>query len=293
MTLHSIFAKINYFSNFEKKTTISVSPFYLLSLPSLFYNPHHFFRSNNERLDWKILYVACYKKCFVCLTRIHCNFVKNNIVWISGLLFGCNAGKFNTVVNNRLYQQVFSFWCKFLLELISAKNFGIFCNDFFTVNRNNCFVKNFHKNLYCRRVFVRLYQRRNKNVCVNNCKNFHSLFSLRNGRGSLSLLAIRLDFGINFIKAHILQSVLFCFFSKLRKCFLTLFKRCFFIFINLQIKRNSAFFHGLFQEHADCGRQIKSEPLKNVSRFVFQILGQQVDTMLILESIIFTVSCCK
>ena len=112
-----------------------------LSLPSLLNNPHHSFRLNNERLDWKILDVASHKKCFIRLARIHCNFVKNNIVWIRGLFFCLNTGKFFAVVNNRLYQQVFSFWCKFLFELISAKNFGIFCNDFFAVNRNNCFVK--------------------------------------------------------------------------------------------------------------------------------------------------------
>ena len=77
-----------------------------LSLLSLLNNPHHFFRLNNERLDWKILDVTSYKKCFVRLARIHCNFVKNNIVWISGLFFGCNAGKFFAVFYNVLNDSI-------------------------------------------------------------------------------------------------------------------------------------------------------------------------------------------
>lgn len=180
MSLHSAKAKADYFSSFSKKTTISVFPFYLLSLPSLLDNPYHFFRLNNKRLDWKILYVASHKKSFVRLARIHCNFVKNNIVWISGLFFGCNAGKFFAVFYNVLNDRIN--YCIGKFKLLSMKNFFVFSYNFFAVNRfydsSQCVLNNFS------RIRFFFYQRRNKNICVYNCKNIHSLFSFSNGKGS-------------------------------------------------------------------------------------------------------------
>lgn len=117
------------------------------SFPSLLNNPHHLFRTNNERLDWKILDVYSHKKCFIRLSKIF---------------------SYNFFAVNRFY------------------------------NSSQCVLNNFSK------IRFFFYQRRNKNVCINDCKNFQSLFPLSNREICASFHSISLNLIVNFLKAHYL-----------------------------------------------------------------------------------------
>lgn len=105
---------------------------YDISFPSLLNNFHHFFWTHYKWFYWKIFDVSGYKECFDCLARIHCNFVKNYIVWISWFFLCCNARKFFSVFNNVLNDRINYFIGKF--KLLPMQNFFVFSYNFFTVN---------------------------------------------------------------------------------------------------------------------------------------------------------------
>lgn len=133
----------------------------------------------------------------------------------------------------------------------------LFIKNFFAVyrNYNSCQSIRHHFS----GVGIALEYGRNKHVRVDNCIYCHRL----------PAFAIRADFCIDFVKRHILNSCFFRFFLKFPKCFFSFFKRNRLAYFHC--KRNSALLHGLFQENSECCRQVKSELLENLRRFVFQI----------------------
>ena len=170
----------------------------LLPLSAFFNNFYHFRRCYDERLDWKMFSVACYKIGIIEFIFCgQCDLIENDVLFIGDFIGGFCFVKKNRPVSKTVHKSRDNVVRE--IEFLSFAHFPIFSLDFFMHDRNylsgQCHLDNFPG------IGIFSYERGNDYVRVKNGIDFFHF--------ALLPCPAKRDFVVDFVKRPVLKSGFF------------------------------------------------------------------------------------